>query len=187
MPVVVTQQAAQMLPTLNFTQASAYFLPRLDQPVLKPLMIAFSMIVTDVGTNRPAKHVLAKENHPAQAFLAQASPKSLQMSIEIGRMRRQADRLNSGVPENSAKPFTELGVPVHEKIALPQTSIVVKSTAARTSQCALRKVCQVVWRLRWGTGSMPCSFKILATSGKYHGPGWPRCLESDHSPRWDSP
>jgi len=28
---------------------------------------------------------------------------------------------------------------------------------------ALRKVCHVVCRLRWGACSMPCSFKMLAT------------------------
>src|SRR2546430_14049122 len=39
--------------------------------------------------------------------------------------------------------------------------MVVKSTAASTSQCAFKKVFQVVVRLRWGAGSMPCSLRIL--------------------------
>src|SRR5437764_5840437 len=61
MPVVVTQQAAQMLATLNVTPITAHFLSRLDQPVPQPLMIAFSMIMADVGADRPAQHVLTKE------------------------------------------------------------------------------------------------------------------------------
>jgi hypothetical protein len=83
--------------------------------------------MADVRTNRPAQHVLAKENHPAQALFAQTSPESVQVSIEIGRMRRQANRFDSGVPENSAKTFTELGDPIHEEIALPQQEAVVGS------------------------------------------------------------
>ena len=83
------------------------------------------MIMDHVRTDRPAQHVLAKENHPVQALFLQAPLESLQMSIEIGRPRRQANRLNTGVPENSAKPFTELGVPVHEEIALPHQEAVV--------------------------------------------------------------
>jgi len=44
-PVVVTQQAAQMLATANVAHVSAYFLAGLDQPVVQPLVIAFSMIM----------------------------------------------------------------------------------------------------------------------------------------------
>ena len=46
---------------------------------------------------------------------------------------------------------------------LVQTSIVVKSTEASTSQWASRKVFQVDCRLRSGAGSIPCAFRILPT------------------------
>ena len=59
-----------MLATLNVTPITAHFLSRLDQPVPQPLMIAFSMIMADVGADRPAQHVLTKENHPIQALFA---------------------------------------------------------------------------------------------------------------------
>ena len=98
----------------------AHFLSSLNQSILQTLMVSLAMVVAEVGMDGSAQHVLAKENHPTQALFLQAPPKSLQLSIEIGRMRRQANRLDSGVPENSAKAFTELGVPVHEEIALPQ-------------------------------------------------------------------
>jgi len=64
LPVIVTQQTAQMLLTVNITQVSAHFLPSLNQPILQTLMISFTMIVADVGMHNPAQHVLAKENHP---------------------------------------------------------------------------------------------------------------------------
>src|SRR5262249_44350077 len=125
LPIVVPQQAAQMLATLDFSHVTADFLPRLDQSIVQPLVIAFFMIMADVRTDRPAQHGLAKENHPVQTLFAETSPESLQLGIEIGRMRRQANRLDSGLPENIAKSFTELGVPVHEEIALPHQEAVV--------------------------------------------------------------
>jgi hypothetical protein len=45
----------------------------------------------------------------------------------------------------------------------PHTSMVVKSTAASTSQCAFKNVFQVVFRLRSGAGSMPCALRMLPT------------------------
>jgi hypothetical protein len=44
-----------------------------------------------------------------------------------------------------------------------QTSIVVMSTDASTSQWALRNVCHVFWRFRSGAGSMPFRLRMLAT------------------------
>jgi hypothetical protein len=44
-----------------------------------------------------------------------------------------------------------------------QTSIVVKSTDARTSQCAWRKLFQVDCRFRSGAGSTPWAFRMLLT------------------------
>jgi hypothetical protein len=46
---------------------------------------------------------------------------------------------------------------------LVQTSIVVKSTEASTSQWAAGKVFQVGWRLRSGAGSMPWALRMSAT------------------------
>ena len=46
---------------------------------------------------------------------------------------------------------------------LVQTSIVVKSTDASTSQWASRKFFHVDWRLRSGAGSIPWSLRMLAT------------------------
>ncbi len=46
---------------------------------------------------------------------------------------------------------------------LVQTSMVVKSMAARTSQWALRNACHVVSRFLFGAGLMPFSLRMLAT------------------------
>ncbi len=46
---------------------------------------------------------------------------------------------------------------------LVQTSIVVKSTEASTSQWALRELVHVDWRLRSGASSMPCDLRMLAS------------------------
>src|SRR5438552_5872402 len=104
-----------MLATLNVTHVSAHFLTRLDQPIVQALMVSLAMIMAQVSSDGSAQHILAKENHPVQTLFTKAPPKSLQVSIEIGRTRRQADRLDTRVSENIAKPFTELGVPVHQQ------------------------------------------------------------------------
>src|SRR5439155_24357190 len=40
LPVVGSQQAAQMLAALNVTRFAAHFLPDLDQPILQPLVVS---------------------------------------------------------------------------------------------------------------------------------------------------
>src|SRR5947207_992877 len=45
----------------------------------------------------------------------------------LERMRWQANRLDAGVPENIAKPFTELGVPIHQQITLANQEALVGS------------------------------------------------------------
>jgi hypothetical protein len=72
-----------MLATLNVTRGSAHFLASLNQAGLKTLMVSLVMIVAQADLDGPTQHVLAKENHPVQAFLPQAPPKSFQMRIEI--------------------------------------------------------------------------------------------------------
>ena len=47
-----------------------------------------------------------------------------------------------------------------------QTSTVVNSIDASTSQCALINVLQIVRRRRFGAGSMPCSFRRLPISNR---------------------
>src|SRR5438552_7415038 len=59
---------------------------------------------------------------------------------------------------------------------LDQTSMVVKSTAASTSQWALRNVFQVVCRFRSGAGSMPGSFRMLPTHVSEI--SWPRLAKA---------
>jgi len=116
-----------MLTTLNVTRASPHFLARLDQAVLKTLMISLAMIVADVGVDCPAQHVLAKEDHPVQASFAQAPPKPFQLRIEIRRMGRQADGRNPGMAQDHSKRLAEFGVTVHEEITLPQQKAVICS------------------------------------------------------------
>jgi hypothetical protein len=113
-----------MLATLNATRASPHFLASLNQTVLKTLMISLAMIVAEIGLDSPTQHVLAEENHPVQAFLPQASPKSFQMRIEIRRMGRQADGRDSGITQDHAKRLAEFGVTVHEEITFPQQGAV---------------------------------------------------------------
>jgi hypothetical protein len=60
-------------------------------------MVSFTMIMAYVGMDRPAQHVLAKEDHPFQTLLAKPSPKSFQMSVQIGRPRGQANGFDAGI------------------------------------------------------------------------------------------
>jgi len=126
LPIVVKQQTAQMLATLDITHVSPHFFASFNQPVLKTLMVSLAMIVADISVDSPARHFLAKEDHPIQAFFAQAPPKSLQMGIEIRRMWWQPDGRNPGIAEDHAKRLAELGVTVHEEITFPQQEAVIR-------------------------------------------------------------
>jgi len=63
LPVVVLQDAAQMLATSHVTHLETHFLPRLDQPIVQALVVSLSVIMVDVdvGMDSPGQHVLAKE------------------------------------------------------------------------------------------------------------------------------
>lgn len=53
-------------------------------------------------------------------------------------------------------------------LPLVHTSIVVKSTEARTSQWARMKLFYVDWRFRSGAGSTPCAFRTLPKCAAAH-------------------
>src|SRR5437588_9858492 len=51
----------------------------------------------DVFTHRASQHGLTKENHAIGAFLPKTAPETLQMCVQIGRLRRQAHRRGARV------------------------------------------------------------------------------------------
>ena len=112
------QQAAQPFPATDFADRTADFPACFDETILQSLVIAFSVIMKDVFTHRASQHGLTKENHAIGAFLPKTAPETLQMCVQIGRLRRQAHRRGARVAQHLAKSGTELAVPIHQDIAL---------------------------------------------------------------------
>jgi hypothetical protein len=67
--MVITQEPAQSLATLNGPRATNVRIPREQQDVAVPLVIALSVKMFDVFAQGPPQGALTEENHLAQALL----------------------------------------------------------------------------------------------------------------------
>ena len=66
--MVVSQQAAEALTALDLTVALTNFFLRLDDLVIKALMISFLVIMKKELANGAAEHVLTEEDHSREAL-----------------------------------------------------------------------------------------------------------------------
>ena len=66
--MVVSQQTAEALTALDLTVALTNFFLRLDDLVIKALMISFLVIMKKELANGAAAHVLTEEDHSRQAL-----------------------------------------------------------------------------------------------------------------------
>ena len=66
--MVVSQQTAEALTALDLTVALTNFFIRLDDLVIKALMISFLVIMKQELANGAAEHVLTEEDHSRQAL-----------------------------------------------------------------------------------------------------------------------
>ncbi len=66
--MVVSQQTAEALTALDLTVALTNFFIRLDDLVIKALMISFLVIMKKELANGTAEHVLTEKDHSRQAL-----------------------------------------------------------------------------------------------------------------------
>ena len=86
--VIVPQHSAESLPAPHLTGRAAHFLPRFNQPVAKPLMVALRMKVIQEFSHGHLQRSLPEEDHTLDAFLLDRSHEAFEMRIQIRRARR---------------------------------------------------------------------------------------------------
>src|SRR5262245_41957487 len=74
--------------------------------------------MNDELTDCLPQRFLPEQNQPVDAFLAEASPESFQVGVEIRRLWGQANGVDCSVRKDSPKGFVELGVSIHQNITL---------------------------------------------------------------------
>ena len=71
--VVISQDAAQPLATLDLTGSLTNLRARLDQLVVQPLVVSLGVVVLQVLADRPAQRPIAKEDDARKRFARCAS------------------------------------------------------------------------------------------------------------------
>ena len=79
--MVVLQKAAESLLTFDVSTRLPNFLPRLDDLVAEPLVVSFSMEMTQVSVDGSSQRRLAEEDHSLQAFGLERAEKPLEVWI----------------------------------------------------------------------------------------------------------
>ena len=78
---VVVESAAESLAALNLSVPIGRRFRRLDQPILKSLMIAFSVVVSKIFTNSKPEVIFPEENDSVQTILLDGSHKAFRVGI----------------------------------------------------------------------------------------------------------
>ena len=79
---------------------------RLNELVLKPLMVSFAAIVFNVIGDGSAERAFSDENESVQAFLFDTANESLRKCIQIGRTRWKPEALNTCRLKQDAELFS---------------------------------------------------------------------------------
>ena len=93
--VVVPQQTAEALATLNRAFTATDFVPRLKDLVGESLMITFRVAGLQRLPNRRAKRGLPEENRALQTLEFQRAEEPLQVDVPIWALGRQRDGLDA--------------------------------------------------------------------------------------------
>ena len=89
--MVVPQQAAESLTTLDLAEGTPYFLTRHDDAIGQSLVIAFFVVMGEELANRGPQRRLAEKNHPIETLFFERAVKSFQVGVQIWTSRRQED------------------------------------------------------------------------------------------------
>src|SRR5580704_12226542 len=91
--IIVVQHPAQPLSAPDGTRASVARLFRRDQPVAKPLVVPFKMIMRDEFMNRLAQRAFPEQDHSVQAGFLNRPYKTFRVGVQIRRTWRQLHAL----------------------------------------------------------------------------------------------
>src|SRR5262249_37023451 len=91
-----------------------------NETIVEPLMVTLQMIMRHKLTNRIPQRAFAKEDHLPQAILPNRSDEPFRISIQIRRLRRQFDGLDSDRGKRSEKLSRVKRISIVDQIALPR-------------------------------------------------------------------
>ncbi len=126
-----------------------------DQPVAKTLVVSLAMIMRHEFLDRLSQRTLSEQDHSVQAGFSDRSDKPLRVGIQIWRPGRQLHGLYATGGQRPEKLHREQRVAAVDQILLPRQEAVPRITEIPD---------YLVFRLRSGAGSKPCSLRMLATA-----------------------
>lgn len=115
--VVILAHAAEALAALNRARRSSNLLARVDELVLKPLMVALGVVVSQILADGVPQGTFAEEDHPVQALFLDRAHEPLQMGVQVRRARREQCRLDAGLLQLGLILGGELRVAIQQQIA----------------------------------------------------------------------
>jgi hypothetical protein len=95
--VVVPQNATESFAACYLTGYASDFLNRIDQSVVKRLVIALCVIMGQKSDNGGIQRFLPEKDHALQALLFDRSHETLDIRIQVGRTLRQARSLQQNL------------------------------------------------------------------------------------------
>ena len=72
--MVVIQQPAQTLATLDVARVAGDFISRLDDLIAQSLVVAFFVVVSEVSGHSTTQRPLAEEDHAVEVIVGQHAP-----------------------------------------------------------------------------------------------------------------
>jgi hypothetical protein len=116
--VVVPQHAAQSLAARDLAGCAPHFVAWFDEPIVKPLMVSFSVIMGNEFLSGVTQRSVTEENHAVKAFFFYGSNETFEMCRQIRRPRWEAYATGANLLNHVAKRLAVLGVSIHEQVAL---------------------------------------------------------------------
>jgi hypothetical protein len=110
--VIILEHPPEALAAFDYAVGLADFFARVNEPGLKPVMMAHGVIARYSRTA-----FLAEKDRPVEALFRDRSHDPLRMSVEVWRARWQQHRSESDLPQQFLKLDGELCVSIQPRIA----------------------------------------------------------------------
>src|SRR5262249_10824482 len=117
--IVIVEHSAKPL-VLSYSAVRRDRLHWNNETIVAPLMVTLQMIMRHKLANRIPQSVFTKEDHLLQTILPNRSDEPFRISIQIRRLRRQFDGLDSDRGKRSEKLPRVKRISIVDQIALPR-------------------------------------------------------------------
>ena len=121
--VVITEKSTDALATAN-GPAGMRLSWRIDQFVIKSLVVSFAMVVCDEVDERPPEVTFTERDDAIQAFLFDRADEPLRMRIAVWCPERCADHANARCREEALDPKAPFAITIAEQHAMHVTACV---------------------------------------------------------------